>query len=75
VALLKRSGYGPDQLYMLGAYQDPEAAAMVPKAGLEDTLRAAFTEYGQNARYPHLDGRVENPDGELVTIWADDAGI
>jgi hypothetical protein len=33
-ALLKRAGYGPDQLYMLGDNQMPEIAALVPKAGL-----------------------------------------
>lgn len=74
-AMLKRAGYGPDQLYMLGGYEDAEVAAMVPPAGVEATLRAAFEEYGQNARYPHPDGRAENPDGELVTIWDQDAGL
>jgi hypothetical protein len=37
---------------MLGSYQDATTAALVPKAGLEDTLAAAFQEYGQNVRYP-----------------------
>lgn len=74
-ALLKVAGYGPDQLYMLGDYQDPETAAQVPAADLQGTLTAAFTEYGQNARNPHSDGRVEAPEGELITIWDDDAGI
>jgi hypothetical protein len=74
-ALLKRAGYGPDQLYMLGSYQDANTAAMVPREGLEDTLRAAFTEYGHNARYGRSGGVVENPDGELVTIFDEDAGL
>lgn len=74
-ALLRRAGYGPDQLALLGSYVDPETAAMVPRAGLEETLRAAFQEYGQNARFPHPDGKVENPDGELVTIYDEDAGL
>jgi hypothetical protein len=51
-ALLKRHGYGTDQLYMLGPYLDQTTAALVPKMGLEETLRTAFEEYGQNARYP-----------------------
>jgi hypothetical protein len=34
---------------MLGSYQDAATAALVPKAGLEDTLAAAFEKYGQNA--------------------------
>ncbi|WP_431860171.1 hypothetical protein [Azospirillum sp.] len=74
-ALLKRAGYGPDQLYMLGSYQDPETAALVPSEGLEATLRAAFEEYGSNARFGRPGGRVEGPDGELVTIYDEDAGL
>lgn len=74
-ALLKRAGYGPEQLYMLGGYQMPDIAALVPKANLEDTLAAAFEEFAQNARYPHADGLVEDPDGELVTIYDEDAGF
>ena len=58
-ALLKRAGYGPDQLFLLGDYQDAAVAARVPKGSLEDTLTWAFEEYGQNARYPHPDGQVE----------------
>jgi hypothetical protein len=73
--LLKRAGYGPDQLYMLGDYQMPDIAALVPRAGLEDMLAAAFEEYGQNARYPHSDGLVEGPDGELVMVYDEDAGF
>ena len=74
-ALLKSAGYAPDQLYMLGDYQMPDIAALVPKAGLEDMLAAAFEAYGQNARYPHPDGLVEGPDGELVIIYDEDAGF
>lgn len=74
-AVLKRAGYGPAQLYMLGNYQDPETAAQVPQASLDDTLRAAFEEYAANAAYPHPDGRAEAPDGELVTIWDQDAAL
>jgi hypothetical protein len=74
-ALLKRAGYGPDQLYMLGSYQDPHIAAMIPKADLMDTLQAAFSEFAFNAAFPHKDGLVENPDGELVTIFDEDAGL
>jgi hypothetical protein len=73
--MLKRAGYGPDQLYMLGEYQLPNIAALAPPAGLEDTLVAALEEYGQNARFPHPDGLVEDPDGELVAIYDEDAGF
>jgi hypothetical protein len=74
-ALLKRAGYGPDQLYMLGTYQDPVTAAMVPRLDLEGTLRAAMDEYRQNAIFPHSDGRVENADGELVDVTDCDASL
>lgn len=74
-ALLKRSGYGPNQLYMLGSFNDPETAAMVPKLSLEDTIRAALAEYTQNTVFPHADGRVENDEGELVTIYDADAQV
>jgi hypothetical protein len=74
-AMLKRAGYGPDQLYMLGSYTDPETAAMVPAASLNETLEAAFGEYRHNAMFPHTAGQVENPDGELVTIFDADAGF
>jgi hypothetical protein len=74
-ALLKRHGYGADQLYMLGDYHDAITAAMIPKMGLEETLRTAFEEYGQNARSPHPGGMVEDPDGEMVLIYDEDAGL
>lgn len=73
--LLKAAGYGPDQLYMLRDYQDARMADDVPPAGLEETLREAFVTYQQNLCYPHSDGRVELPDGEMVTMWDEDAGI
>jgi len=74
-ALLKRAGYGPDQLYMLGSYQDADTAAMVPKLGLQDTMELAFAEYGDNAAFPHSDGMVENTDGEMVLVIDEDAGF
>jgi hypothetical protein len=74
-ALLKRAGHGPDQLYLLGSYQDATTAALVPPAGIEETLMAALEEYGHNARFPDPDGLVEDPDGELVTIYDEDAGF
>lgn len=74
-ALLKRHGYGPDQLPMLGSYQDTDCAARVPKIGLEAMLRAAFEEYSFNAAFPHPGGMVEDPEGELVLILDADAGL
>jgi hypothetical protein len=73
--LLKRHGYGPENLYLLGSYQDPTTAALVPRAGLTETIEAAMLEYGQNLRFPHPEGMVEDPDGELVRIWDEDAGF
>lgn len=74
-ALLRRAGYGQDQLPMLGSYMDAEVADMVPRQSLPDTLRAALEEYQFNAAYPHPAGEVENPDGELVMIFDEDAGL
>lgn len=68
-------GYGPEQLYLLGPYVDLETAALAPELDAEPFMEAAFTEYGFNARYPHLDNQVEAPDGELVTIFDADAGF
>jgi hypothetical protein len=72
-ALLKRAGYGPDQIYMLGSYQDPETASQVPHEGLLETLQAAFAKFAFNATFPHPGGVVEAPDGEMVTIYDEDA--
>lgn len=74
-ALLKRAGYGKDQLYMLGNYQDPITAHQVPAENLTDTLRSAFEEFAFNAAYPHPGGVVETPDGELVAIYDEDADL
>ena len=74
-ALLKRAGYTEANLYMLGQYQDSMTAALVPAMPLQETMRAALLEYGQNARYPHPAGMVENADGEMVPIFDEDAGL
>lgn len=74
-ALLRGAGYGPEQLYMLGRYQDPETARLVPKLDLQATLRRALEEHAQNMAFPHADGRVEDEDGGLVTIYDADAGF
>ena len=74
-AMLKRAGYTTENLAMLGTYQDPDPARLVPPMILQDTLQAALQEYGRNTRYPHPDGMVEDPDGELVRLWDEDAGF
>ncbi len=71
--LLKAAGYTRENLYLLGDYDDPETAALVPPAGLQATLRAALAEYGENARYGRGGGWVEAPDGEIVQISDCDA--
>lgn len=73
--MLRDAGYGPDQLYMLGEYQDPGTAALVPPMPMMETLAAACREYAHNARYGRPGGVVEDPDGEMVTIYDEDAGI
>ena len=74
-AFLKAAGYGPDQLYMLKDYRDAITVALVPEMGQEETMSAAFKEYGFNARYPRAGGMVEDPDGQLVMIYDEDAGL
>lgn len=56
-------------------YFDEEQVAMVPKAGVQETLAAAFEEYGQNARFGRPNGQVEAPDGEVVTVYDPDMGF
>ena len=73
--LLKAAGYDQAQLYMLGNYEDPITAALAPVLPLLPLLEAAFTEYGQNARFPHTGQMVEDPDGELVQLFDEDAGL
>ena len=73
--LLRHNGYTTDQLYMLGIYQDPITAGLVPRMGLQDTLRAALIEYGHNARFARPGGIVESPDGELVKLHDEDADL
>jgi hypothetical protein len=71
---LLRQQFGQQQLYMLGKYEDPEVAALVPDLSLTQMLAAAFEEYGQNLRYGP-DGRTTAPNGEPVTIFDADAGL
>jgi hypothetical protein len=72
---LKAAGYGKDQLYMLGDYRDAITADLVPAMGQEETMRTAFEEYIRNACYPHPGSMVEDPDGQMVMIYDEDAGI
>lgn len=74
IKAILRKQFGPEQLYLLGKYEDPETAALVPNLGLSDMLRAAFEEYGQNVRYGQ-DGRTTAPNGEPVVIFDEDAGL
>jgi hypothetical protein len=50
---------------MLGDYRDAITADLVPAMGQVETMRAAFQEYGFNARYPHAGGMVEDPVGQM----------
>ena len=72
---LIRAGYSRKQLYMLGRYQDPITSALVPKADLQGTMRAALTEYVFNATYGRAGGMVETPDGEIVKLHDEDANL
>ncbi|HET7674764.1 MAG TPA: hypothetical protein VFL54_04515 [Gammaproteobacteria bacterium] len=73
-ALLRRF-YTRDNLYMLGTFEDPDVAALVPNLGLSDMLAAAFEEYEQNARLGLGSAEVQAPNGEAVRIYDPDAGL
>ena len=60
---------------VLNTHQQKPAARLVPAMNLQDTMQAALQEYGRNTRYPHPEGMVEDPDGELVRLWDEDAGF
>lgn len=75
VKALLRARFGQAQLHLLGKYEDAVTAAEVPRADLSDTLVAAIEEYGHNLRYGAGAGQVYTPDGELVTIYDEDAGL
>jgi hypothetical protein len=59
---------------MLADYEDAFTSGLVPRHRLRPTLRAAFAEYGQNARHPRTDGLALAPGGELAVIHDEDAG-
>lgn len=72
-ALLKQY-YDQNNLYLLGDYEDPDTAVRVPDVGLKEILKLCFQEYQHNASYGRGSGRVEDPDGEIVIIFDEDAG-
>lgn len=61
-AMLKQAGYSRDDLYLLGDYMEPGAESLIETADVEDTLKAAFEEYGRS----HFTGILESQtvDGE-----------
>lgn len=67
-ALLKRF-YDRHEMPMLGAYEDPNAADLVP-AGLtgEEVLALALETYRANAVLNLNSQRVENADGEAFIL-------
>jgi hypothetical protein len=70
-----RQFYGRDDLYCLGSYVDTAQAAELPKLPIELMLARALEEHQLNTRFNAHSNHVENLDGELVTIWDDDAGL
>lgn len=73
-ALMKRY-YSRDQLYLLGDYDDPDAASRMPDVPADEVLTAALEEYGQNARYDPFPKRVHDHEGDLYELFDEDAGI
>ena len=64
---------------MLGTYLDRRQADDMAQAsrdvGADGLLQRAFAEYEFNATFPHPGGQVENLDGEMVTIFDEDANL
>ena len=68
--------YSKANLYMLGDYVDETQAAMVPTHdSLEETLQEAIGTWQHNAMFNLDRADVLTPDGEVVTIFDQDAGI
>lgn len=72
---LKQAGYTRHDIYLLGRYRDDAQAARIPPGDVQTTLRRAFSEFRFNSGFPRWSGAVEDDDGEIITIWDDDAGI
>lgn len=73
--ILKQHGYGPDQLYLLGPYTDPEAEAHLPVETDAVLLALAIQEQERNAIYQWDSADVYYPDsGEAYRLEDQDAG-
>lgn len=72
-ALLKQY-YTPDNLFLLGDYEDPTVIARMPALDAMDTLAAAINTYRQNAAYNLGRNTVEDDAGETFTLIDPDAG-
>ncbi len=73
-ALLKQY-YNQDNIYLLGNYVDDNITARVPDADTQALLKMAFEEYTHNTAYGRDDKTVEDTEGEIVTIYDEDAGL
>lgn len=73
--ILKQHGYGPDQLYMLGHYTDPEAEASLPAETDEYLLVLAIREQQERAFSEWGSGDCYTPDGEPYHLEDQDAGL
>lgn len=75
VKAILRHLYAQDNLYMLGAYEDPDGAARVPKLPLQETLAEAVEEYRRNAFEGGNARSVTDPQGGDYVIFDADAGV
>ncbi len=73
-ALLKRI-YPPEEIPMLGDYEDQTVIARMPAGlGLAELLAAAGVEYQANATLGTRRERLEDEDGEFFTLSDPDMG-
>jgi len=75
VKRLLKQYYNQDNLYLLGQYVDESIVDHVPDNDVQTLLKIAFEEYTHNAAYGRDDKTVEDTEGEIVSIYDEDAGL
>jgi hypothetical protein len=74
--ILKEHGYGPDQLYLLGPFTDPEAESHLPVETDAYLLAEAIHEQQYRATFEFNSPDCYYPDtGEPYHLYDEDAGV
>ncbi len=72
---LLKQYYNQDNLYLLGRYVDEGVIERVPESDVQTLLKMAFEEYTHNTAYGRDDKTVEDTEGEMMSIYDEDAGL